>query len=93
MRVLYCERRTVLVDSIAKEFGSGLEVLGAQAGMHLAVTLPKGFLDQEVATSAARKGFWLYLCRLRMLGKIPARDSFSGLAIRAQPRSLTRSIN
>ena len=50
---------TPLVDSIAKEFGSALEVLGAQAGMHLAVRLPKGFFDQEVATSAARKGLWL----------------------------------
>jgi GntR family transcriptional regulator/MocR family aminotransferase len=60
MRVLYGERRTTLVESIAKEFGSALEVLGSQAGMHLAVTLPKGFRDQGLATSAARKGLWLY---------------------------------
>ena len=60
MRVLYGERRTPLVESIAKEFGSALEVLGSQAGMHLAVTLPKGFRDQGLATSAARKGLWLY---------------------------------
>ena len=42
MRQLYAERRTALVDELQNEFGSALEVLGSHAGMHLAVTLPKG---------------------------------------------------
>jgi len=52
MRLVYGERRAALVDSIRKEFGSILEVHGAEAGMHLAVTLPKGFSDREIAVRA-----------------------------------------
>ena len=60
MRCLYSERRTVLVESLNKELGSMAEVHGAEAGMHLAVTLPEGFSDQEVAATAARQGLWLW---------------------------------
>jgi GntR family transcriptional regulator/MocR family aminotransferase len=59
MRLLYAERRAALVDSIRKEFGSTLEVHGSEAGMHLTVTLPKGFRDQELAARAAREKLWL----------------------------------
>jgi GntR family transcriptional regulator/MocR family aminotransferase len=54
MRLLYGQRRTALVDSIGKEFGSTLQIHGAHAGMHLVVTLPKGLRDQEIAVRAAR---------------------------------------
>lgn len=60
MRLLYSERRTALIDSIRKEFGTTLEVHGVKAGMHLVVTLPEGFRDQEIATRAAQKGLWLF---------------------------------
>jgi GntR family transcriptional regulator / MocR family aminotransferase len=60
MRLLYGQRRTALVESLSKEFGSTLEVLGADAGMHLVVTLPKGFRDQEVAARAAREKLWVW---------------------------------
>jgi GntR family transcriptional regulator / MocR family aminotransferase len=60
MRLVYAERRAALVDSIRKEFGSILEVHGAEAGMHLAVTLPKGFRDREIAARAAREKLWLW---------------------------------
>jgi GntR family transcriptional regulator / MocR family aminotransferase len=59
MRLLYGERRTALVDNIRKEFGSTLEVQGSEAGMHLTVTLPKGFRDQEIAARAALQKLWL----------------------------------
>jgi GntR family transcriptional regulator/MocR family aminotransferase len=59
MRQLYAERRTALVDELQNEFGSALEVLGSHAGMHLAVTLPKGFRDQELAVHAAHEKLWL----------------------------------
>jgi GntR family transcriptional regulator/MocR family aminotransferase len=59
MRLLYGERRAALVDSIQKELGPSLKVLGVEAGMHLAVTLPKGFRDGEIARSAARERLWL----------------------------------
>ncbi len=60
MRCLYSERRTALVESIRKELGSMVEVHGAEAGMHLAVTLPEGFSDREIAAIAARQGLWLW---------------------------------
>jgi GntR family transcriptional regulator / MocR family aminotransferase len=60
MRVLYRERRSVLVDSISKELGSRVEVLGAEAGMHLAVTLPHGSRDVEIAERAARQNLWIW---------------------------------
>jgi GntR family transcriptional regulator/MocR family aminotransferase len=71
MRILYGERRTALVESIAKEFGSALQVLGAQAGMHLVVTLPKGFRDREVAGAGAQKRLWLWPLSSSYIGKAP----------------------
>jgi GntR family transcriptional regulator / MocR family aminotransferase len=60
MRALYHQRRTALVESIAKEFGSELQVIGAQAGMHLVVLLPKGLRDVPIAIAAAAKKLWLW---------------------------------
>jgi GntR family transcriptional regulator / MocR family aminotransferase len=60
MRLLYAERRTALVESLRKEFGSAVEILGAEAGMHLAIILPKGFRDQEIAARAAQQKLWLW---------------------------------
>lgn len=59
MRQLYSERRAALVTSLGKEFGSSLEILGAEAGMYLAVLLPKGLRDQDVALRAARERLWV----------------------------------
>src|SRR5579863_6058594 len=73
MRILYGERRTGLVDNITKEFGPTLEVLGAQAGMQLVVTLPKGFRDREIAASGARKRLWVWPLSPAYLGR-PARQ-------------------
>ena len=71
MRLLYSERRTALVESIRDQFGSRLEIHGSQAGMHLAVTLPKGLSDREIATRAARKGLWLWPLSPSYLGAVP----------------------
>ena len=59
MRVLYSQRRTALVDSIREVFGERLKMHGAEAGMHLAVTLPEGVQDVELATRAAKQRLWL----------------------------------
>ena len=53
MRVLYRERRSALVENIGKEFGSLVEVLGNEAGMHLTLTLPTSSHDVEIAERAA----------------------------------------
>jgi GntR family transcriptional regulator / MocR family aminotransferase len=69
MRQLYALRRSALVDGLQKEFGSALEIHGSEAGMHLAVILPKGFRDQEVAARAAREKLWLWPLSPAYLGE------------------------
>jgi GntR family transcriptional regulator/MocR family aminotransferase len=69
MRLLYGQRRTALVECLRKEFGSTLDVLGAEAGMHLVVTLPAGFRDQELARQAAREKLWLWPLSPSYLGE------------------------
>jgi GntR family transcriptional regulator / MocR family aminotransferase len=60
MRLAYGERREVLVNCIRKELDSVLEVCGAEAGMHLTVTLPAGYRDRAIAARAARQKLWLW---------------------------------
>ena len=60
MRTLYKERRTALVESLQNTCRDLLEIHGAGAGMHLAVTLPSGFNDTEVARQAAKVGLCLW---------------------------------
>jgi GntR family transcriptional regulator / MocR family aminotransferase len=60
MRVVYGERREVLVNCIRKELGSVLQVHGAEAGLHLTVTLPRGYRDRIVCERAARENLWLW---------------------------------
>jgi GntR family transcriptional regulator/MocR family aminotransferase len=57
MRLLYAERRSVLVDALARELPD-LEVRGDAAGLHLLVMLPETVGDREVAQRAAREGLW-----------------------------------
>jgi len=68
MRLLYEERRSVLIESIRKELGYGADVTGEQAGMHLSLTL-KGMHDREVADRAARQGLWLVPLSSSYLGE------------------------
>jgi GntR family transcriptional regulator/MocR family aminotransferase len=60
MRQLYRERRNALITSLHEELGELLEVHGAEAGMHLAVTLPKGFRDRKIVAKAAESGLHLW---------------------------------
>ncbi len=64
-RQLYAERRNALAQALRKEFESAIEasqmeILGAEAGMHLVVTLPPGLSDQKIAARAARENLWLW---------------------------------
>ena len=59
MRQLYNERRLALVESLQNEFGKEIEILGTQAGMHLAVTFPRKFRDTEIALRAAQEKLWI----------------------------------
>ena len=59
MRPLYAERRTALVEAIRNELPDA-QLLGADAGLHLVVTLPKGLQDRSVSEWAARGNLWLW---------------------------------
>jgi GntR family transcriptional regulator / MocR family aminotransferase len=56
MRILYGQRRQALVDAIAEILPGKLEVVGAEAGMHLVALLPRGVNDVAVAKKAAKLG-------------------------------------
>ncbi len=56
MRILYRERRTALLEAIQKQLGEKLEVIGAEAGMHLVALLRPGASDVAVARKAAQMG-------------------------------------
>lgn len=56
MRILYMERRNLLLNAIRQQIGSRLEVVSAEAGMHLVVLLPPGVPDTAVAQRAGKAG-------------------------------------
>jgi len=56
MRMLYMDRRRALVNAIRIQMGDRLEVVGAEAGMHLVGLLPRGTDDVEVSSKAVEKG-------------------------------------
>src|SRR5580658_10083319 len=67
-RRLYAERRNALTQALRKELGSEIEILGAEAGMHLVVTLPPGMSDQKISARAAQEGLWLWPLSLAYAG-------------------------
>jgi len=56
MRMLYLQRRTALVEAIRERMGDQLEVIGADAGMHLVALLPPGVSDVAISRKAAEMG-------------------------------------
>ena len=57
MRMLYMQRRAALVAAIRAEVPNSLEVVGSEAGMHLAALLPAGVDDVAVSKAAAARAF------------------------------------
>ncbi len=93
MRVLYHERRNVLVESLRQEFGSTGEVLGDEAGLQLVWTLPEGTRDLRIAEKAARQGLWVWPLSSSYLGE--ARNpgfilGFGSVATEDIPRAVSR---
>ena len=60
MRQLYRERRNALVNGLRDQLGEMLEIHGAEAGMHLAATLPRGIRDRKIVKRAAESGLRLW---------------------------------
>jgi GntR family transcriptional regulator/MocR family aminotransferase len=56
MRMLYMERRRALVKAIETQMGDRLEVIGAEAGMHLVALLPPAVNDVAISRKAAQMG-------------------------------------
>jgi GntR family transcriptional regulator/MocR family aminotransferase len=56
MRMLYMDRRKALVNAIRNQMGDILDVIGAEAGMHLVALLPLGINDVSVSKVAAEMG-------------------------------------
>jgi GntR family transcriptional regulator/MocR family aminotransferase len=56
MRMLYMDRRKALVSAIHSQMGEILEVIGAEAGMHLVALLPPRTSDVSVSKYAAQNG-------------------------------------
>jgi GntR family transcriptional regulator/MocR family aminotransferase len=69
MRLLYSERRTTLAKRVREEFGDQVQILGSEAGMHMAVTLPESLDDVEIANRAAQDRIWLWPLSPSYLGK------------------------
>jgi len=96
MRVLYRERRTALVDSISKELGSMVEVLGDEAGMHLAVNVPSRCSDLEIAERAARQNLWLWPLSPSYMAGLPRSGfilGFGSTAVTEIPRAVRQLRN
>jgi GntR family transcriptional regulator/MocR family aminotransferase len=54
--MLYMDRRRALTNAIQIEMGDKVEVIGAEAGIHLVALLPPGTDDVAISKKAAQKG-------------------------------------
>ena len=92
-RLIYGERRGALVEAIRSEFGPSFEVGGADAGLHLVMTLPKGLHDQEIALRAASQKLWLWSLSPCYLGRAFRQGfilGFGSTKATEMPRALRR---
>ena len=60
MRMTYSERRKLLVHSIKKEVNGHYRLEGANAGLHLLLTLPPGLSDKAVTKAAEAHRLWVW---------------------------------
>jgi GntR family transcriptional regulator/MocR family aminotransferase len=71
MRPIYAGRREVLVTELTRSFGGHAEIIGDEAGMHLALLLPKLRNDRQLAVRAAKESLWLSPLSASYVGKSP----------------------
>jgi GntR family transcriptional regulator/MocR family aminotransferase len=90
--LLYHERRTALVEGLQDMLGSRLQVVGAEAGIHL-VALCERPGDRSISLRAAREGLWAMPLSACYHGA-PARQGFvlgyGGTSVAAMPRAVER---
>ena len=98
MRTLYMERRSLLVKAIQAHMGTTLEVIGAEAGMHLVALLPRSTDDSVIARKAAKRGISAmplsscYLKRPTRTGLILGYGGINGQQINEAMRDLKRIV-
>src|SRR6266513_6467634 len=78
MRPVYAERRRVLVGELERELGDQLEIVGDEAGMHLATFLTSNRNDREIAAKAARQSLCLSALSSLYLGDLARRGFVLG---------------
>ncbi|HKD82630.1 MAG TPA: PLP-dependent aminotransferase family protein [Candidatus Angelobacter sp.] len=59
MRKVYEERRRVLMEEIEHAFGPSHKIMGASAGMHVALLLGNNYCDHDIVMKAAQRKLWL----------------------------------
>jgi GntR family transcriptional regulator / MocR family aminotransferase len=85
MRMLYLERRTALVEGIQSQMSGKLEVIGAEAGMHLVALLPPGVSDVALSKKASAMGISampLSACYLKPPGRAGLILGYGGTDVR-----------
>jgi GntR family transcriptional regulator/MocR family aminotransferase len=93
MRILYGERRRVLKESLNRELGDAIEILGSEAGMHLSVIFKRLKSDVEVAERAARQSLWLWPLSVSYFVKALHQGfilGFGSTSVEEIPRSVRR---
>ena len=68
----------MLVGELERELGNRLEIVGDEAGMHLATFLTSNRNDREIATKAAQHSIWLSSLSSAYLGKASRRGFVLG---------------
>jgi GntR family transcriptional regulator/MocR family aminotransferase len=71
MRMLYMERRLMLIEALRENLGDRIEIVSAEAGMHLVCLLPPGLDDRRVSRKAAEGGVSAIPLSTCYLGKSP----------------------
>ena len=74
-----------MVVSLSRELGPMVEVLGDEAGMHVAVTLQNGSRDLEIAERPPARTFRYGRCLLPIWARRRTRASSWALAVPALP--------
>jgi GntR family transcriptional regulator/MocR family aminotransferase len=69
MRKLYEDRRRVLIGEIEAQFGSSYQIMGAAAGMHMALLFGTEICDTRVATAAAERKLLVSPLSLSYIGR------------------------
>ena len=72
MRMLYMEQRKALASAVRSTLHESVDIVGAEAGMHLVIRLPPGVDDMTVSHNASRRGISampLSFCRIRSRGR------------------------